>query len=112
MAEKFKLDDLPVFVKIQFLTHRKIRIFDENYFRLIINDLITLQVIRNKLRPLRKGMRANIIDNMVAMMEKYADNLEVLVDERTHLLIEEKRKTDALLQEMLPKPVAEQLKQV
>ena len=57
-------------------------------------------------------MRANIIDNMVAMMEKYADNLEVLVDERTHLLIEEKRKTDALLQEMLPKPVAEQLKQV
>lgn len=77
-----------------------------------MNDLIALQVIRNKLRPLRKGMRANIIDNMVAMMEKYADNLEVLVDERTHLLIEEKRKTDALLQEMLPKPVAEQLKQV
>ena len=57
-------------------------------------------------------MRANIIDNMVAMMEKYADNLEVLVDERTHQLEEEKRKTDALLQQMLPKPVAEQLKQV
>ena len=71
-----------------------------------------MQVIRNKLRPLRKGMRANIIDNMVAMMEKYADNLEVLVDERTHQLEEEKRKTDALLQQMLPKPVAEQLKQV
>ena len=80
--------------------------------RLIINDLIVMQVIRNKLRPLRKGMRANIIDNMVAMMEKYADNLEVLVDERTHQLEEEKRKTDALLQQMLPKPVAEQLKQV
>ena len=75
-------------------------------------DLIAMQVIRNKLRPLRKGMRANIIDNMVAMMEKYADNLEVLVDERTHQLEEEKRKTDALLQQMLPKPVAEQLKQV
>ena len=71
-----------------------------------------MQVIRNRLRPLRKGMRANIFDNMLAMMEKYADNLEVLVDERTHLLIEEKRKTDALLHEMLPKPVAEQLKQV
>ena len=64
------------------------------------------------MRPLRKGMRANIFDNMLAMMEKYADNLEVLVDDRTHLLIEEKRKTDALLHEMLPKPVAEQLKQV
>jgi guanylate cyclase len=57
-------------------------------------------------------MRANIFDNMLAMMEKYANNLEALVDERTHLLIEEKRKTDALLHEMLPKPVAEQLKQV
>ena len=79
---------------------------------LIDFDLIAMQVIRNKLRPLRKGMRANIIDNMVAMMEKYADNLEVLVDERTHQLEEEKRKTDALLQQMLPKPVAEQLKQV
>ena len=49
---------------------------------------------------------------MLAMMEKYANNLEMLVDERTHLLIEEKRKTDALLHEMLPKPVADQLKQV
>ncbi len=56
-------------------------------------------------------MRANIFDNMLAMMEKYANNLEALVDERTQLLIDEKRKTDALLYEMLPKPVAEQLKQ-
>ena len=58
------------------------------------------------------GMKSNIFDNMIAMMEKYANNLEMLVDERTHLLIEEKRKTDALLHEMLPKPVAEQLIQV
>ena len=57
-------------------------------------------------------MRANIFDNMLAMMEKYADNLETLVDDRTHLLIEEKRKTDDLLHLMLPKPVAEQLKHV
>ena len=58
------------------------------------------------------GMKSNIFDNMIAMMEKYANDLEMLVDERTHLLIEEKRKTDALLHEMLPKPVAEQLIQV
>ena len=69
-------------------------------------------MIRTRLRPLRKGMRVNIFDNMLVMMEKYADNLESLVDDRTHLLIEEKRKTEALLHEMLPKPVAEQLKQV
>ncbi|XP_015172076.1 PREDICTED: guanylate cyclase 32E isoform X2 [Polistes dominula] len=68
------------------------------------------KIIRNKLRPLRKGMKANIFDNMMAMMEKYANNLEALVDERTDQLTEEKKKTDALLYEMLPKYVAEQLK--
>ena len=47
---------------------------------------------------------------MMAMMEKYANNLEQLVDERTDQLQEEKKKTEALLLEMLPRPVAEQLK--
>ncbi|XP_017772276.1 PREDICTED: guanylate cyclase 32E [Nicrophorus vespilloides] len=68
------------------------------------------KMIRTKLRPLRKGMKPNIFDNMMAMMEKYANNLEVLVDERTDQLQEEKKKTEALLYEMLPRPVAEQLK--
>ncbi|GFS74329.1 receptor-type guanylate cyclase Gyc76C [Trichonephila clavipes] len=61
------------------------------------------KTIRTKLRPMRKGMKPNIFDNMLAMMEKYANNLEALVDERTDQLIEEKKKTDALLYEMLPK---------
>ena len=55
-------------------------------------------------------MKANIFDNMLARMEKYANNLESLVDERTQLLIDEKRKTELLLYEMLPRTVAEQLK--
>ena len=65
--------------------------------------------IRNRLRPLRRGIKANIFDNMITMMETYANNLETLVDERTQMLINEKRKTEELLYEMLPKVVAEQL---
>ncbi|EDW72635.1 uncharacterized protein Dwil_GK17073 [Drosophila willistoni] len=73
-------------------------------------DRPDFKTIRAKLRPLRKGMRPNIFDNMMAMMEKYANNLEALVDDRTDQLQEEKKKTDALLHEMLPRCVADQLK--
>lgn len=50
-----------------------------------------------------RSRKPNIFDNMLAMMEKYANNLEEIVDERTDQLIEEKKKTDALLYEMLPR---------
>ena len=40
--------------------------------------------------------KPHIFDNMITMMEKYTNNLEVLVDERTHLLIVEKKKTGEL----------------
>ncbi|GIY74410.1 receptor-type guanylate cyclase Gyc76C [Caerostris extrusa] len=69
------------------------------------DDRSDFKTIRTKLRPMRKGMKPNIFDNMLAMMEKYANNLEALVDERTDQLIEEKKKTDALLYEMLPRQV-------
>ena len=39
----------------------------------------------------------------MAIMEKYATNLEGQVAERTHLLMEEKKKTDRLLYSMLPR---------
>ena len=47
--------------------------------------------------------KANIFDNMLAIMEKYATNLEAIVDERTLQLSEEKKKTEALLLTMLPR---------
>ena len=37
------------------------------------------------------------------MMETYANNLEELVNERTGQLIDEKKKTDGLLERMLPR---------
>ena len=45
----------------------------------------------------------NIVDNMLAMLEKHAYNLEGKVQERTQQLMEEKKKTEALLLRMLPK---------
>ncbi|XP_077980630.1 speract receptor-like [Glandiceps talaboti] len=68
------------------------------------------KIVRTKLKPMQKGMKANIFDNMIAIMEKYADNLESIVEERTQQLIEEKKKTDNLLNSMLPRYVANQLK--
>lgn len=68
-----------------------------------------LSQVQERLKKMRQGMKPNIMDNMIAMMEKYANNLEELVDERTCLLEEEKKKTEALLHRMLPKSVASQL---
>lgn len=47
--------------------------------------------------------KPNIFDNMMAIMEKYATNLEELVDEKTDQLREEKKKTEELLHQMLPR---------
>ncbi|XP_022091375.1 speract receptor-like [Acanthaster planci] len=68
------------------------------------------KAVRSRLKPLNKGMKSNILDNMIAIMEKYANNLEGIVEDRTQQLIEEKKKTDNLLHQMLPMPVANQLK--
>ncbi len=43
------------------------------------------------------------MDQMVSMLEKYADNLECIVQERTKQLAEEKQRTDTLLYQMLPR---------
>ncbi|XP_037309025.2 atrial natriuretic peptide receptor 1 [Pungitius pungitius] len=66
--------------------------------------------VRLLLRKQNKESRTNILDNLLSRMEQYATNLEELVEERTQAYHEEKRKAEALLYQILPHSVAEQLK--
>ncbi|XP_062126281.1 atrial natriuretic peptide receptor 1 isoform X1 [Drosophila sulfurigaster albostrigata] len=51
----------------------------------------------------------NIVDNLLKRMEMYANNLEELVEERTQDYLEEKKKCEKLLYQLLPQSVAAQL---
>lgn len=42
------------------------------------------------------------MDIMINKLERYANNLEDIVETRTKELVEEKKKTDSLLYRMLP----------
>ncbi|XP_029473517.1 atrial natriuretic peptide receptor 1-like [Rhinatrema bivittatum] len=55
--------------------------------------------------------RVSPVDMMMNLMEKYSKHLEAIVAERTQDLLQEKQKTDRLLYSMLPKPVADDLRQ-
>lgn len=68
-----------------------------------------MSTIKRRLERMRQGNKHNIMDNMMAMMERYANNLEEIVQERTAQLSEEKKKTEVLLHRMLPPSVASQL---
>lgn len=70
----------------------------------------TTEEITKELIALSGGKKINIMDNMVKMLEKYATNLEGIVAERTEQLAQEKVKVEMLLYQMLPKAVADSLK--
>lgn len=62
-----------------------------------------MKQVNSMLRELQTGLKSNIFDNMIALLEKHANNLEELVEKRTKMLVEEKKKTETLLLRMLPK---------
>ncbi|XP_014203598.1 atrial natriuretic peptide receptor 1-like [Copidosoma floridanum] len=70
-------------------------------------DFTNLKEIVRKIN--KDGRIDNILDNLLSRMEHYADNLENLVAERTADYLEEKRKCEELLYQLLPKSVASQL---
>ncbi|XP_067106425.1 atrial natriuretic peptide receptor 1 [Osmerus mordax] len=51
----------------------------------------------------------SILDDLLNRLEQYATNLEEVVNERTGQLLEEKRRAEGLLTQMLPRSVAVQL---
>uniref|UniRef100_A0A8C6Q0J9 Guanylate cyclase n=1 Tax=Nothobranchius furzeri TaxID=105023 RepID=A0A8C6Q0J9_NOTFU len=65
--------------------------------------------IRRRLKDISPESHVNILDNMVDKLEKYANHLEEVVDERTNQLTVEKARADKLLSSMLPKYIADQL---
>ena len=66
--------------------------------------------IRSELRKINKDVGSgNILDNLLSRMERYANNLETVVEERTQDYLEEKKKCEDLLYELLPKSVASKL---
>ncbi|XP_039759867.1 atrial natriuretic peptide receptor 1 isoform X2 [Pararge aegeria] len=66
--------------------------------------------LKGAIRRLNKTQESsNILDNLLSRMEQYANNLESLVSERTQDYLEEKKKCEELLYQLLPKCVASQL---
>jgi len=50
-----------------------------------------------------RGKETTILDNLVKRMEVYATNLENLVADRTQQLVQEQKKSEVLLYQILPR---------
>ncbi|XP_037950406.1 receptor-type guanylate cyclase gcy-28 [Teleopsis dalmanni] len=72
-------------------------------------DRPAFSTIRSSVRLIMKGFCENLMDDLLRRMEQYANNLESLVEEKTEQLSMEKRRTEELLFQVLPRPVATQL---
>ncbi|XP_053381094.1 atrial natriuretic peptide receptor 1-like [Mercenaria mercenaria] len=70
-----------------------------------IKKFIKIAKIKRNINPAE-----NVLDVLLKRMEQYANNLEGLVEERTQAFLDEKKKSEELLYQVLPKSVANQLR--
>ncbi|KAI6219797.1 Guanylate cyclase [Aphelenchoides fujianensis] len=66
--------------------------------------------IRSLLRAMNNGRDLNLLDHVFSKLEKYSDELQEEIADRTRELLEEKRRSDLLLYRMLPPQIANLLK--
>ena len=81
------------------------------HFNHIFNCRPDFKTIKTRLKQMMAGRSQNIVDQMIKMLEKYSNDLEELVHQRTTQLFEEKQMVENLLHRMLPASVARQLSQ-
>lgn len=68
--------------------------------------------VRNSLRRITRGIASkNYLDNLLDRLQKYAENLEQIVDAKSSDIVSEKLRTEELLYQLVPKFVADRLKQ-
>ncbi|XP_043916282.1 atrial natriuretic peptide receptor 1-like [Protopterus annectens] len=87
------------------------------YVQLILRCRTSKPIQRPTFEQIKKFLykmnpcKVSPVDMMMTLMEKYSKHLEALVAERTQDLMYEKQKTDRLLYSMLPRQVADDLRQ-
>eukprot|EP01135_Chromosphaera_perkinsii_P003371 Nk52_evm17s241 gene=Nk52_evmTU17s241 len=77
----------------------------------------SLSTIQRRVKKANPSKSVSFVDNIMRMLEEYAENLEEIVSERTEELSREKdltaellNRTDELLSQMLPPSISERLK--
>lgn len=70
----------------------------------------SIKKVRELLKPLSKGLKGNIADNIMNLLDRYRNNLEDVIKERTEQLEDERKRNESLLLQLLPKSVANSLK--
>ncbi|XP_060072435.1 atrial natriuretic peptide receptor 2-like [Ylistrum balloti] len=113
IVEKIKERDEPLFRPIVPKDHGSAELIDL-LTRCWAEDSEDRPDFHSILKSLRKMMgtkHTNFVDMLLHRMEKYATNLEDIVEERTQQLLVEKKRSEELLHQILPRSVARDLLQ-